>query len=120
MVRYYGYYSNVSRGKRKKADQDRLIPFALEPEESSEEYRKNWAGLIRLWMVDPENLPGGSPYLHQMRGEEEDFILHSRPGNNEKNTQTSGLVEFRGQIRTPSERAILKFHIDDSYSQIPA
>ena len=26
MVRYYGHYSNVARGKRKKQDQDRLIP----------------------------------------------------------------------------------------------
>ncbi len=31
MVRYYGYYSNVSRGKRKSNDQDGLIPSMLEP-----------------------------------------------------------------------------------------
>jgi len=31
MVRYYGHYSNVARGKRKKQDQDRLIPSILEP-----------------------------------------------------------------------------------------
>ena len=35
MVRYYGYYSNVSRGKRKKSDQDELIPSILEPDEPS-------------------------------------------------------------------------------------
>jgi hypothetical protein len=35
MVRYYGYYSNVSRGKRKKSDQDELIPSILEPDGSS-------------------------------------------------------------------------------------
>ena len=34
MVRYYGFYSNVSRGKRKKQDQDGLIPSILEPVES--------------------------------------------------------------------------------------
>ena len=30
VVRYYGYYSNVSRGKRKKHDHDGLIPSILE------------------------------------------------------------------------------------------
>jgi len=29
MVRYYGYYSNVSRGKRNKQNQDGLIPCIL-------------------------------------------------------------------------------------------
>ena len=29
MVRYYGYYSNVFRGKRKKGDNDELIPSIL-------------------------------------------------------------------------------------------
>ncbi len=55
MVRYYGYYSNVSRGKRKKHDQDGLIPSILEPVEdpdfsgdgSSKEHKKNWARLIQ-------------------------------------------------------------------------
>jgi hypothetical protein len=37
---------------------------------------------LSLGQIDPENLPGGSPYLHQMRGEDEDFILHRKPGNN--------------------------------------
>ena len=41
MVRYYGYYSNVSRGKRKKQNLDELIPSILESDESSKERRKN-------------------------------------------------------------------------------
>jgi len=62
MVRYYGYYSNVSRGKRKKQNQDVLIPCILEPvedpdfggDESSRESRKNWARLIqKIYEVDP-------------------------------------------------------------------
>jgi len=54
MVRYYGYYSNVSRGRRKKADQDGLVPCILQPEESSKEYRKNWARLIqKIYEIDP-------------------------------------------------------------------
>ena len=33
MVRYYGYYRNVARGKRKMSDQDELIPSIFEPVE---------------------------------------------------------------------------------------
>jgi hypothetical protein len=44
MVRYYGFYSNVIRGKRKKQDQDGLIPSILETDGSSKEHRKNWVG----------------------------------------------------------------------------
>jgi len=47
MVRSYGYYSNVCRGRRQKEDQDGLIPFIIEPQEDSKQYRKNWARLIR-------------------------------------------------------------------------
>jgi hypothetical protein len=36
MVRYYGYYSNVSRGKPKMLDQDALIPSIPEPDESAD------------------------------------------------------------------------------------
>ena len=51
MVRYYGYYSNVSRGKRKEAGTD---PCILEPEGNSKAFRKNWARLIqKIYEVDP-------------------------------------------------------------------
>jgi len=42
-VRYYGYYSNGSRGKRHKENQDGFILCILEPEDDSKKYRKNWA-----------------------------------------------------------------------------
>ncbi len=45
MVRYYGYYSNVCRGRRKKQNQDALIHDILERDEDSQAYRKNWAKL---------------------------------------------------------------------------
>ena len=58
MVRYYGYYSNVSRGKRQKENQDGLIPCILEPSEDSKTYRKNWARLIqKIYEVDPLSCP---------------------------------------------------------------
>ncbi len=54
MVRYYGYYSNVSRGRRQKQDRDGFIPYIIEPEEDSKEYRKNWARLIhKIYELDP-------------------------------------------------------------------
>jgi len=42
MVSYYGYYSNVSGGKRKKADADDKIPCILESELTDMAFRKNW------------------------------------------------------------------------------
>jgi len=58
MVRYYGYYSNVCRGQRKKADTDGLVPCILQIEESSKGYLKNWARLIqKIYEVDPLTCP---------------------------------------------------------------
>ncbi|MEE9556073.1 MAG: transposase, partial [Candidatus Adiutricales bacterium] len=58
MVRYYGYYSNVSRGRRQKEDQDGFLPYIIEPEEDSKEYRKSWARLIqKIYEVDPLTCP---------------------------------------------------------------
>jgi len=58
MVRYYGYYSNVSRGKRKKADADDKIPCILESELTDMAFRKNWARLIqKIYEVDPLKCP---------------------------------------------------------------
>jgi hypothetical protein len=47
MVCYYGYYSNVARGKRKTEARDDLIPFILDPVENNKALRKNWARLIQ-------------------------------------------------------------------------
>ncbi len=52
MVLYFGSYNpdfiGMSRGKRKKKNQDELIPYILEPEKSSKGYKKNWASLPHL------------------------------------------------------------------------
>ena len=58
MVRYVGFYSNVSRGKRKKQDQDGVIPSILDPGWSSSEYRKNRARLIQKIGACPGLDPG--------------------------------------------------------------
>ena len=66
IVTYYGFYSNMARGKRKKSDQDELIPSIFEPVEdpdfsgdgTSKEYRKNWTRLIqKIYEVDPLTCP---------------------------------------------------------------
>ncbi len=57
MVRYYGFYSNKSRGLRKKAGTDDQVPALIESEISSKEFRefrKNWARLIqKIYNVNP-------------------------------------------------------------------
>jgi hypothetical protein len=58
MVRYYGYYSNVCRGQRKKSHTDGLVPSILQREESPKGYLKNWARLIqKIYEVDPLTCP---------------------------------------------------------------
>jgi hypothetical protein len=56
MVRYYGYYSNVSRGRRKGMEEP--VPCILDSEGSSREQRRNWARLIqKIYEVDPLTCP---------------------------------------------------------------
>ncbi|NLA41924.1 MAG: hypothetical protein GX874_11075 [Smithella sp.] len=54
MVRYYGYYSNVARGKRKATETDDAIPCILEPAGNVKAFRKSWARLIqKIYQFDP-------------------------------------------------------------------
>ncbi len=54
MVRYYGFYSNKSRGLRKKAGTDVADPALIESEFSSKELCKSWARLIqKIYNVNP-------------------------------------------------------------------
>ena len=54
LVRYYGYYSNKSRGLRKKADSDGKIPDIVDNDISKKQFRKSWARLIqKVYNVDP-------------------------------------------------------------------
>jgi len=47
MVRYYGFYSNKSRGLRKNAGTDDDVPALIQSVASPKEFRKNWARLIQ-------------------------------------------------------------------------
>jgi len=54
MVRYYGYYSNVSRGKRRQEGLDDAIPCILESQGNIKAFRKSWARLIqKIYETDP-------------------------------------------------------------------
>ncbi len=54
MVRYYGWYSNVSRGKRQKESSDDAVPCILEPRGDVKAFRKSWARLIqKIYEADP-------------------------------------------------------------------
>jgi hypothetical protein len=54
MVRYYGFYSNKSRGLRKKAGTDDQVPALIDSDISPQAFRKNWARLIqKIYNVNP-------------------------------------------------------------------
>ncbi len=65
LVRYVGFYSNKSRGMRKKAKTDNIIPSIMPGEMSSKQFRRNWARLIKkIYEVDPLCCPNCQ---HKMR-----------------------------------------------------
>jgi hypothetical protein len=54
MVRYYGFYSNKSRGLRKKTGVDVQFPALVDSDISPQAFRKNWARLIqKIYHVNP-------------------------------------------------------------------
>ena len=114
MVRYYGHYSNVSRGKRKKQDQDGLIPSILEPDGSSKAYRKNWARLIqRIYEVDPLSCVKCGGRMKILSFIEDPEII-------EKILKHLDLWDVKP--RPPPKRGNTlpsNIHIDYSYSQVP-
>jgi hypothetical protein len=66
-VRYYGYYSNVSRGERKKEGIDDAVSCILEPRGNEKALRKSWARLIQKIGACPgEGREGRSPGLSEM------------------------------------------------------
>jgi len=54
MARYYGYYSNVSRGKWQKEGNNNAIPCILESQGYAKTFRRKWARLIqKIYETDP-------------------------------------------------------------------
>ncbi len=58
LVRYFGWYSNKSRGTRAKADADGPHEHQATGSPSAGAARRRWAALIkRVWQVDPLQCP---------------------------------------------------------------
>jgi hypothetical protein len=113
MVRYYGYYSNVSRGKRKKSDQDELIPSILEPDESSKEHRRNWARLIqKIYEVDPLTCPKCFKKMKIISFIENEEVI-------KKILKHLGLWEVKARPPPRANASPPDVHIDYSDSQVP-
>jgi hypothetical protein len=76
MVRYYGYYSNKSRGLRKKAGTDGLVPTLADSDLSPKVFRKNWARLIqKIYNVDPLLCPACQGPMKVIAFTEDDEII---------------------------------------------
>ena len=114
MVRYYGFYSNVSRGKRKKQGQDWLIPCILGAEGSSKAYRKNWARLIqKIYETDPLCCPKCSEQMRILSFIEDEQVI-------EKILKHLGLWEMKARPPPKTNTPALNVHIDYSDSQLPS
>ena len=116
MVRYYGYFSNVSRGKRKKNARDGLIPSILEPDGSSREYRRNWARLIqKIYEVDPLTCPKCASQMRVISVIEDSEIV-------KKILKHLGLWDQKARPppKVNSPPMTPEYHIDYTDSQLPA
>jgi hypothetical protein len=114
-VRYYGYYSNKSRGLRKKADADNQLPTIIAGEMSSKEFRQNWARLIKkIYEVDPLVCPKCHGAMRVISVIEDRLII-------KKILKHLGLWETRNHDPPPeSSWHIRELTYDDSDGQIPA
>ena len=116
MVRYVGFYSNVSRGKRKNQDQDDLIPSILEPDGSSREYKRNWARLIqKIYEVDPLTCRKCSGKMKVISVIENEEII-------KKILKHLGLWDQKARPppKVNSPPMTPEYHIDSTDSQLPA
>ncbi len=114
MIRYYGFYSNKSRGLRKKAGTDDQVPALIESEVSPKEFRSNWARLIqKIYHVNPLLCPKCLGSMKIVSFIEEDELI-------ERILRHLGLWETRNHD-PPSKSAtyIPELTYDDFYSQLP-
>jgi len=113
MVRYYGYYSNVARGKRKKSDRDELIPSILQPDGTSKQYRKNWARLIqKIYEVDPLTCPKCKGRMRILAFIENNQVI-------KKILKHLGLWDQKARPPPRATATPPNIHIDYSDSQVP-
>ena len=113
MVRYYGYYSNKCRGRRKKAATDDIVPSISEPTACFAS-RKSWARLIqKIYEVDPLTCPKCQGRMRVIAFIEDDIVIR-------KILVHLGLWETRSHDPPwPDPDSIHDFIIDESYCQLP-
>jgi hypothetical protein len=113
-VRYYGFYSNKSRGLRKKAGTDDDMPALIESEVFAKEFRKNWARLIqKIYNVDPLLCPKCQGVMKMISFIEDKDVI-------EKILRHLGLWKSRNHDPPAAEGPrSLEFTYDDDYSQVP-
>jgi len=77
MVRYYGYYSNKSRGMRKKKENNaNSVHNMVESDISRKKFRKNWVRLIqKIYHVDPLLCPKCNGSMRIISYIEDDAII---------------------------------------------
>jgi hypothetical protein len=112
MVRYYGFYSNKSRGLRKKAGTDNLAPALIDSDISRKAFRKNWARLIqKVYNIDPLLCPkcSGSMKIISFIDDSEIII---------KILKHLDLWEVRQRPPPRANSPPLNIHIDYADSQI--
>jgi hypothetical protein len=111
----YGYYSNKSRGLRKKADADNQLPTIIPGEMSPKEFRQNWARLIKkIYEVAPLVCPKCQGAMRVISVIEDPLII-------KKILKHLGLWETRNHDPPPENSSYIpELTYDDSDSQIPA
>ncbi len=114
MVRYYGYYSNKSRGLRKKAGTDDQVPALIDSDISRQEFRKNWARLIqKIYHVDPLLCPKCLGSMRIISFIDDSEII-------KKILKHLDLWEVRQRPPPRANAPPLNIHIDYTDSQIPS
>lgn len=126
LIRYYGYYSNKSRGLRKKAGTDNQVPVLVESDISKKQFRKNWARLIqKIYNVDPLLCPKCSGKMHIISFVEDSDLIkkilkhlnlwlptnNSPPKNNSVNYNIN-------KSYLPDYNSFSQIEYEDDYSQI--
>ena len=98
----YGYYSNVSRGKRKEAGTDDTVPCILESQGNEKIFRRNWARLIqKIYEVDPLICPKLVPAKAGMSGRYAGHQQHRGPFGHPRHSRTPGVMA--GKIEAAAE-----------------
>ena len=114
MVRYYGFFSNKSRGLRKKAGTDDDVPALIDSDISRQAFRKNWARLIqKIYNVDPLLCPKCQGSMKIISFIEDEEVIS-------KILKHLGLWEVKQRPPPRANAPPLNIHIDYTDSQIPS